>query len=298
MSKVAIVTVGVSASGKSTWAREFLEKNHNFIEINRDTIRAQVFQQKTGRPFVWREWKWKWEDEVTAIQSEMINHSATADTVDGIIISDTNLSETRNASLKKRLEGLGFTVEFREFPVTFEEACRRDAGRTNGVGYDVIAKQFEQWNKLKVQQYSASTSLAKAIIVDVDGTLAHMNGNRGPFDWDKVYLDTVDEEVVQAVTGFYNAGYKVLIVSGRDGVCREMTWEWVCKALGFMPDGFFMRNEGDMRGDDIVKSEIFWDKIATKYNVRAVFDDRPRVCRFWRSIGIKVFQMGNPYLEF
>jgi hypothetical protein len=29
-----------------------------------------------------------------------------------------------------------------------------------------------------------------------------------------------------------------------------------------------------------------------------VIDDRPKVCRMWRSLGLSVFQVGNPDYEF
>ena len=59
-----------------------------------------------------------------------------------------------------------------------------------------------------------------------------------------------------------------------------------------------MRDEGDMRSDDIVKAEILKHGILQKYGVKMVIDDRPRVCNMWRSLGIPVIQVGNPYIFF
>jgi uncharacterized surface anchored protein len=50
--------------------------------------------------------------------------------------------------------------------------------------------------------------------------------------------------------------------------------------------------------DDIVKAEILEHEILPKYGVKMVIDDRPRVCHMWRSLGIKVIQVGNPYIFF
>lgn len=44
----------------------------------------------------------------------------------------------------------------------------------------------------------------------------------------------------------------------------------------------------DNRKDDIVKEEIFWDKIAENYNVECAFDDR--VMEMWRRIGVNCLQ--------
>jgi hypothetical protein len=59
-----------------------------------------------------------------------------------------------------------------------------------------------------------------------------------------------------------------------------------------------MRQAGDMRKDSIIKSEIFWENVAPNYDVKMVIDDRPQVTRMWRSIGLNVLQVGNPYVEF
>ncbi len=53
-----------------------------------------------------------------------------------------------------------------------------------------------------------------------------------------------------------------------------------------------------MRKDTIVKEEIFWRDIADNYNVQFVIDDRPSVARMWRELGLKVFQVGDPHIEF
>jgi len=39
----AILAIGCSASGKSTWAKEFIQSNPDFEEINRDDIRLSLF---------------------------------------------------------------------------------------------------------------------------------------------------------------------------------------------------------------------------------------------------------------
>jgi predicted kinase len=67
--KKAILTVGISASGKSTWAAEHIYNNPNTVEINRDNIRAAVHYHKTKTEFSWTTWNRKWEKEVTEIQT-------------------------------------------------------------------------------------------------------------------------------------------------------------------------------------------------------------------------------------
>lgn len=295
----AIITVGVSASGKSTYAEE-MAKNPDWMEINRDTIRKQLWaKMHPGTPFVWFKWKWKHESSVTAVQSEMVG--VAVKNKKNIIMSDTNLNEKVRTNLFIVLTELGYNVELKLFEVSFEEALRRDTTRENGVGLSVIAKQVEQWN----EQFGDHVVRAKlkfnpektnAVLVDVDGTLAHMKG-RSPFDWDRVDEDAPDNEVIDIVNSLCDSGYYVIILSGRDGSCYDKTKTWL-QANNVRFHDLIMRTADDMRGDDIVKKEILVDKILPYFNVKMVIDDRPRVCNMWRSLGIKVIQCGNPYIFF
>ena len=146
-----------------------------------------------------------------------------------------------------------------------------------------------------------------AIIVDVDGTLADMRGVRGPFEWDKVHLDRPHQDVIEMVqdfaslevyTGEYDddgdemmdTKYKIIITTGRDGVCEEATKQWL-KDHEVPYDEFFIRPEGDFRKDNIIKSEIYMDHIRPKYDVKFVIDDRDQVVEMWRSLGLRVLQV-------
>lgn len=131
----------------------------------------------------------------------------------------------------------------------------------------------------------------KAIIVDIDGTLADMRGVRGPFDWDKVHLDRPHEDVIELVRDLKSTSkYKIIIITGRDGVCEEATLEWL---VGHMIpfDVFCMRKAGDFRKDNIIKSEIYMDRLRPKYDVKFVIDDRNQVVEMWRSLGLRVLQV-------
>jgi predicted kinase len=147
--KKAVVTIGISASGKSTWARDYCARNCGAVEINRDQIRKLVFENRTKRPFVWNEWKFEWEDDITKIHRRLIEEAASNPFVTSVVISDTNLNHDRNDELKTWLESLGFKVEFKIFKISFEEAIMRDASRPNSVGSDVIAKQYKKFKKLE-----------------------------------------------------------------------------------------------------------------------------------------------------
>lgn len=147
-------------------------------------------------------------------------------------------------------------------------------------------------------KYIPDESLSKAIIVDIDGTIAHMH-NRGPFDWKRVGEDHFDTLVGSIVEHFVIKGYEVIFLSGRDEICRTQTEEWLEKNFSFFVHNLLMRTNKDYRKDSIVKQEIFFRDIASNYNVHAVIDDRPQVVRMWHEIGIpKVICVGNPFVEF
>ena len=52
-----------------------------------------------------------------------------------------------------------------------------------------------------------------------------------------------------------------------------------------------MRATGDNRNDAIVKNEIFDTYIRDKWNVVCVLDDRDRVVKRWRELGLACFQV-------
>jgi predicted kinase len=288
----AIITIGVSCSGKSSWAREYAKK-HKAIISNRDDLRFSL----TGATN-WSEYKFdkKIEDMITMLQRDIILRAAARQK--DVIIADTNLDFTRREEVVAFCKSVGYdTIEYQPFPITLEEAWKRDALRPNGVGRDVIYKQWKQWLKFTGRKvYEPDESLPKAVIFDVDGTLAHMNG-RGPFEWDKVGEDSLDLVVYGMLQEFLRSHYTVIVVSGRDGVCKEQTKKWLSNHGIHAP--LFMRKPGDIRKDSIIKEEIFWEHTAPYYNVQAVVDDRPQVVRMWYDIGIpKVICVGNPYEEF
>ncbi|MNF64840.1 hypothetical protein D3C84_465850 [compost metagenome] len=216
-----------------------------------------------------------------------------------VIISDTNLNPKVRNMWEGFLAELGYSVEIHTFPVALEETWKRDTYRANGVGRDVIYSQYEKWLDFTGRKtYSPNQDKPKTIIFDIDGTLACMEGVRGPFEWDKVGLDSPKQLIVDMAKGYEAQGYTILVVSGRDGSCYDLTHQWL-KDNQVPFTYLFMRKEGDMRKDTIIKEEIFWNHIADHWNVQGVVDDRPSVVRLWHELKIpNVVCVGNPWKEF
>lgn len=295
----AYITVGVSGSGKTTFANSL----KGYEIISRDDIRAKLVLEKTGVPMTsWKQWNFKNEGEVTEIQTQMISDAAAAGK--NIVIADTNLNMERAEILQKKLEGLGYSVEYRFFhgvfayqDISLDECLKRDAARPMSVGFHVIHKQWRQmidsWGDFIVEQYIQDESLPKAILVDIDGTIAEMH-DRGAFEWHKVGNDKPRKHVVELILGYSHVydDVDIIVLSGRDSVCREETVEWLlANEIPF--DRLFMRKEGDMRKDSIVKLELFEEHIRHKYNVQMVFDDRKQVVQLWHDLGLNVINVGH-----
>lgn len=296
----AYVTVGVSASGKSSLAKKMMEEGKVQGIVERDQIRRNLFNFQQ-----WSEYKFSREKEsqVSDVHRAMIEGFASLGGCN-IIVSDTNLNESHRNTLIAFLESTGFEVEVIDCDVTWEEACRRDEQRKFSVGRKVLYKQWQQWIEYKKLKgdwyyYKPSTSLPNAVVFDIDGTVAHMH-NRGPFDWDKVGDDSPKIGVVQLAQFYRKLGLCVIFLSGRDGVCYEKTRCWITRNI--FCDGdyeLFMRAEGDTRKDSIVKLELFKNNIADNYYVTSLFDDRPQVVNMWYDIGIpNVFAVGDQRNEF
>ncbi|GAA5193943.1 hypothetical protein GCM10023322_57100 [Rugosimonospora acidiphila] len=134
-------------------------------------------------------------------------------------------------------------------------------------------------------------------MVDVDGTVALMGkgepGRRRPFEWHRVGEDDPNQPVIDLVE-ILRAHYPIVYVSGRDEVCRHATQRWLERHGAIRPgEPLFMRPAGDSRPDDQVKLEIYKRDIEPRYRVVYVLDDRDRVVRAWRSVGLTVLQVAE-----
>lgn len=304
MKKVYIL-IGCGGSGKSTRARELT--NIDTIIVERDMAREQLIVSKCSewKPHynLWCYWKFKWEKTIDLIIEDMFN--LCIDLNKNIVISNTNLNPLKVKELRDKFEALGYEVieEVIGGELTLDDLWKRNLNRKNVLSHDVVAKHYyqfrEQFPLFKLEDVSDKP---KAVIFDVDGTICHMEDVRGPYEWDKVDLDKPDEVLLDCLVGLWCSGYKIIIMSGRDSISREKTEEWLNKHLGFKPEinyELFMRKEGDMRSDIIVKQELFFEHVDGKYKVVKVFDDRPKVIRnVWMEFGLGVVCCGNQNLEF
>lgn len=142
-------------------------------------------------------------------------------------------------------------------------------------------------------------NLEECIIVDVDGTLAHIDPSnpRSPYDAARAGDDLLDDAVSNIVGMAYGHGYRIVVLTGRHSGHLDITRSWLDEN-GVDYDEIYCREEGDTRKDTVIKQELYEKHIKGRYNVKYVIDDRPSVCRMWRQLGMKVLQVGDPHVEF
>jgi len=140
--------------------------------------------------------------------------------------------------------------------------------------------------------------MKKAIIVDIDGTLADVEHRvhhvrQEPKNWrafnQAMELDILNPWCRDLILAMKNQSTDVLLVTGRDEDYRSKTEQWLKK--NDVPfDHLWMRQASDYRGDDVIKNEIYNVEIKPKYQVLFVVDDRQSVVKMWRSIGLVCLQ--------
>lgn len=296
----AYITIGASSSGKSTFAEAMVKTSQGkTVNINRDDARRSLFQIKS-----WKGYNFSKERENLVTEVNRGKIKAACEAGKNVIISDTNLNEYLRYNLINELKSMKFDVHLIWFPVPREELDRRNATRggwaVNSEVLDRMVSQFDSqfekrdekdtvFNVVINKKYTPDVSLPKAVIFDTDGTLAEKN-DRNAFDWDKVGEDTPRENVVMLANLLKQQGYKIINVSGRDGVCMKETADWYAKH-GIPNDAHFQRAEKDQRPDNIIKAEIFWRDIAPNFNVCFCVDDRDQVVKTWRDMGLECWQV-------
>lgn len=281
-----IMTKGLPASGKSTWARS----QSGFKRINKDDLRMMMDNGK---------WSKANEQFILLMRDTMI--ISALEHGFNVIVDDTNLHPkhfTRMmeiADCVKKEFVKNVDVEIRDFTdVPIETCIKRDLARPNSVGEKTIKQMYKQFLAPKPEKADFDLQRQSCIVCDIDGTLAIMK-NRSPFDWSKVGNDDVNTTIVALLTRYRTdeeVPLSIILVSGRDEVCRKETEDWLDLHC-IDHDALFMRPKGDMRKDSIVKREIYENNIKGKFNVEFVLDDRNQVVEMWRSLGLTVFQVAD-----
>jgi predicted kinase len=282
--KKVILMRGLPGSGKSTYAKKLVAESPNsYKRINRDDLRAMfdcAYWSKGNEKFV------KQVRDILIIKAlEEGKH---------VIVDDTNLSTTNETRIRQLVQQFNkehndtVQVEIIEMTASLEECIVRDAKRENPVGSSRIRQMHRQfYAKLPAPQ---DTNLPKAIICDLDGTLAHLNG-RNPFDAAECEKDLLNPAVANVLKVYRQLGYKIVLFSGRKDEHKPQTINWLSQN-NIEYDMLEMRQTKDNRMDAIVKKELFEQHILGQFYIEFVLDDRNQVVDLWRNdLGLTCFQV-------
>jgi predicted kinase len=291
-----IITRGIPASGKTTWALEWVaeEAETKRVRINRDDIRFMLFGRYTRVD----------EFAVTKMQDSMLRTAMKSG--HDIVLDNMNLYNKHVKDVLKIARDFYYEVEYKDFYITLSEAVERDSKRERQVGEEVIKMLFKRHlpkdnfpvpPEVEMTQvfkpYAPNTELPPAYIFDIDGTLAHIDPEnpRDVYDGTRAEEDHLDPHVSKLLFLLSDqAMVHVILLSGRSESCRAETEAWL-DTHEIPYSGLFMRAEGDGRKDSIIKNELFRAHVEPSYHALGVFDDRNQVVDMWRQIGLKCFQV-------
>ena len=295
-----IFTRGMPASGKSTWAKQFVKDNQDYKRINRDSIRHMLsnytFDDKN-------------ETLVTKIERETIFQLIQEGynlVIDNMNLNDKNYDDLCDFIISVVGDSNLVDFEVKEFPISLTEAIERDKNRPDSLGESVLKKVWRTYEvKLKQMlerakpKYDEDVSLPHCIICDIDGSLSN-SINRRIFSEDECYSDEIIKPTKMILDAIHVKNYnskpqeeiKIFIFSGRKDSAKNETIEWLFKHKIPYTE-LHMRKSDDNRKDTLVKSDMFEEFVRGKYYCDFVIDDRHSVLDMWNQKGLFTFNVNQ-----
>lgn len=302
------VLIGVSGIGKSTVARKLVESDRNAIVVSRDKLRELLFSY--SEDCISEYYKTSNFQACEKIVTENLEKLVHNHLIKGknVILDSTHLKIKYINAIKKKFyyTDIEFIDVAKQQNISLDHleliCVTRDSNRIRKVGASIISQQILQYKQLlndfdfspykySIQPIEQDNTLCKAVIFDIDGTLA-LKGDRSPYDWNRVDKDDLNEWVSKIARIYYEwdySKYKVIICTGRDGVCENLTKEWLYY-YDVPYDEFHIRPGGNMEPDYIIK-ERMWRDIASRYYIECLYDDRNQVVDHARRLGLNVAQV-------
>ena len=328
---VLILTRGIPSSGKTSWAKQWVEADpSNRTRINRDDLRKLTYDKYVLTDF-------GHEKVITRTQKGLLKTYLFGNRKDArsVIMDDTFLNTrnmkdiidyVRSEQIKYAADHDGYwrkiKIIVKDFPLTLEEALERNVERANrgdrSVPANVVEKMFQQGNLnkkgepqpiseelaqraaavsagTKPEQYQHDRSLKKSgFLVDVDGTLAFIDKTVQGHRSPYDYTRVIEDKPNQPVIDMVKAFKslgKHIIIMSGREDSCQPETEAWLKQYGVPYDEIHMRRTGDQRADHVIKWELYNTYVKGNMNVEACIDDRNQVVDMYRSRGFKVFQV-------
>ena len=148
--------------------------------------------------------------------------------------------------------------------------------------------------------------MKNTIIFDLDGTLALIDKRRelstkpnGKLDWGKFFnstnikLDEPNLPVIKMAQLFSEQGFNIVILSGRSNKTETATRSWLSKNKVPFNKLIMRDSETNHFTPDWVLKKNMLDENLDINDVFLVVDDRDRVVKLWRSLGLTTFQVAE-----
>lgn len=299
--KKLILTRGIPGSGKSTWAKSWVNEDpEHRIRFNWDDMRNMM------GPY----WVPSREPINKHILWAAVNSAAYNDRPYDIVIDNMNLNPkdwkqyedwvlNYNNSLNSEETNTQYVLEFKDFFIPVEECVKRDSMRINPIGEKTIREIYNKYRHFiqttNVEKYV--NNLVKpdpdkpyCVVIDMDSTMC-FNTNKRPW-----YGEGAAEEMINDIENFgvcetvwaLMQEYPIIVATGRDTSQEEVTRKWLSQHR-IDPVKYYFRTEGDYRkGTEIKKEQI--EKIMKDYNILVIFEDSEPIVQMYRDMGLTVLQ--------
>ena len=283
-----LILIGAPGSGKTTFAAYQVRTNTNWMRVSRDDLRNMQFSKTF----------------LSEAQENAITKLLFAG-IEALLLQKINIivdaTHTKANYLEEYIEQFGHLADiaFKMFEAPFSTLQSRCENREAATGQHIPNKailhhmqaleslkacfDFSVRPKKPLRNLIApqKRSLPKAIICDLDGTLALMD-DRNPFDASRAENDRLNSPVATTLRLYKENGYQVLLVSGRSESYRTPTIKFLANHR-ILYDVLWMRPQDNYKKDSIIKREIYDQYIRDQYAVELVLDDRDQVVDMWRK---------------
>jgi predicted kinase len=142
------VLCGISAAGKSTWARQMVASQPYTVVVSKDDLRQSLFgytHQSKGEYYTHPSIA---EREQVVTAALMASVKACLDSRYNVILDDTNI-DISNIDLVRRT--FKEHVKYKLLDIDIQTAIDRDQKRSYSVGSDLIRQQYKRLQVLKSQ---------------------------------------------------------------------------------------------------------------------------------------------------
>lgn len=301
--QVLLFTRGIPASGKSTYAQKWVTQDpENRARVNRDDIRFKLF----GKYVFDKKERGEKEAAVTRFEEDLIRKNLAAGK--SVVSDNMHLNPKFLSNLLKIAKENNVKVEHKDFPITLEEALKRNSKRDRVVDESALREIYKRSlgpngefhlfpGSYPTKPFVKPDKKRHAVIVDMDGTLSdtrdivHFVRDGKYRDFDSFhrhsYFTPPNKQVLDMVMDAHNKGLKIIITTARNETYREVTQAWLDR-LNVPYENIYMRADNDGRPDYVVKDEIYNTQIKHDYDVVRAIDDNPQAVQAWVENNINV----------